>query len=389
MPRAQRRTAGRQRVGRVSVYLHHGSWHLYYRDGRRPLRRRIGSDASEALRIAAEVNAELATDRPTMFSFSPTTVAALRQRFLEHHEFVLNSSLATVNRYRSATKFLADFAGSTPAHRIDPDQFLRHLRSLQVSPNGHPKTVKRPLREKGIRFVLETCRSLYSFAAKKRLLPPYFEITFAPPGLRRHAPDDAKPVYVFDSRNELAFFAQVTVWALPIFLTLAKTGLRPGELLHALVEDVDLDGGWWHVRSKPALHWWVKTRRDRSVPLVPELVDVLRRLLRGRSGGPVFLRRALPPSCAAHAGGQLRRFVGVGRRAHRHRAALVAASVIAQRSRPNCPLRMARKRGPSARRHCGKLFWQPTVPSVWRMSPAPSVCATRSRRCCRKPMSIP
>jgi integrase len=299
MPRAKRRTPRRQRVGKVSVYPHHGSWHIYYRAQGQPVRRRIGTDPCEALRVAAEVNTQLAAELAPAMSFAPLTVATLRARFLDHHELVLNSSLTTVSRYRSATKHLEDFAGEMPAHRLDPDRFIRHLRTLEVAPNGHPNSTKRRLREKGIRFVLETCRSMYAFAAKKRHLPPYHEITFSPPGLRRRGLQDAKPIYVFDCRSELAFFDVVGAWALPIFLTLAKTGLRPGELIHTLVEDLDLDGGWWHVRNKPALNWWVKTRRDRSVPLVPELVEVLRHTLNGRDSGPVFLRQHFkgnPPS---------------------------------------------------------------------------------------------
>jgi arylsulfatase A-like enzyme len=68
------------------------------------------------------------------------TVAELRSRFLDHHEHVLRSSLATVRRYRAATQRLEDFvhrAGrSTGAHEVRPDRFVRYLRSIKVAPNG-------------------------------------------------------------------------------------------------------------------------------------------------------------------------------------------------------------------------------------------------------------
>jgi integrase len=51
-----------------------------------------------------------------------------------------------------------------------------------------------------------------------------------------------------------------------------------------------------NVRSRPALGWRVKTGRNRAVPLVDELTGVLRGLVAGRTGGPVFLRRQFDPS---------------------------------------------------------------------------------------------
>src|SRR5262249_6247915 len=72
-----------------------------------------------------------------------------------------------------------------------------------------------------------------------------------------------------------------------------KTGLRVGELVHLLIEDVDLGGGWLHVRNKTELGWRVKTGNERSVPLLPEVVAVLRTVIGGRTARPVFLRERL------------------------------------------------------------------------------------------------
>lgn len=292
----------RHRVGRVSYYHRHGSWHIYYRDGRRQVRRRAGDTEEAAAQVAAQVNAQLAVGAPTPFSFTPLTVAELRRRFLDHHENVLRSSLATVCRYRSATQHLEDFAGTRgerlPAHQLDADQFIRYLRTLRVSPNGHRHSARRPLRDKGIQYILETCRSLYGFAAKKRHLPPYAENPFAGLGGKKFRIDDGKPVFVFDAETELAYLKTADDWSFPIHFTLAKTGLRPGELVHLLVEDVDLDAGWLHVRNKPELGWKVKTSRERKIPLIEELVAVLRKVIGNRTAGPVFRReRFLAAAC--------------------------------------------------------------------------------------------
>ena len=40
-----------------------------------------------------------------------------------------------------------------------------------------------------------------------------------------------------------------------LHFTLAKTGMRSGELCHLLIEDLDLAGGWLHIRNKTELGW--------------------------------------------------------------------------------------------------------------------------------------
>lgn len=91
-------------------------------------------------------------------------------------------------------------------------------------------------------------------------------------------------------------------WAFPVHFTLAKTGLRVGELVHLLIEDLDLEGGWLNVRNKTELGWRIKTGQERVVPLLPEVVAVLRSVLGKRTAGPVFLREWLARKRPALAG---------------------------------------------------------------------------------------
>ena len=48
----------RFRIGKVSVYLHHGAWWLYYRENGRPVRSKVALKQDDAERIAAQVNAQ-------------------------------------------------------------------------------------------------------------------------------------------------------------------------------------------------------------------------------------------------------------------------------------------------------------------------------------------
>ncbi|HET6423258.1 MAG TPA: site-specific integrase [Planctomycetaceae bacterium] len=274
----------------MSVYFHHAAWWLYYREGSRPVRRRVSLFREEAERLAAEINAEVTTRAPTTFAFLPVSVTELQAKFLTHHEEVLRSSVATIQRYRTATQHLLDFGGSAPAHEVSTTEFVTFLRSRKVSPNGHVNSVKRHLRDKGVQFVLETCRAMFAFAQRQRHLPPYASNPFADLRLDRMRIEDAKSVFVFDATSELQFLKAAYEWEFPIQFTLAKTGLRPGELCHLLIEELDLEGGWLHVRNKPELGWSIKTRNERSVPLVEELQLTLRSVVGSRTAGVVFQR---------------------------------------------------------------------------------------------------
>jgi integrase len=297
MARRKSGSTQRFRVGKVSVFLHHGTWWLYYGEGRKRIRRKVSSSRKQAEEVAAQVNSQLVQGAPTLLSFQPLSVPQLRRQFLDFHEQVLKSSIGTLCRYRAATQHLESFASQQPrplqAHEVRADAFAAYLRQIEVAPNGHPNTRKRRLRDKGVLFILETCRAMYSYAIKRRHLPPYVGNPFSELPLDRLKIEDAKPIFVFTADTELAFFQEASDWSFPLHFTLAKTGLRVGELIHLLIEDLDLEGGWLHVRNKTELGWRVKTGNQRDVPLLAEVVAVLRVVIGRRESGPVFLREKL------------------------------------------------------------------------------------------------
>jgi integrase len=166
------------------------------------------------------------------------------------------------------------------------------LRTLCISPNGHANTAKRLLMDKGLRYILECCRTLFNYAAKQRHLSPYAENPFRILDIDRIPLEEVRPITLFTAAQEQTFLEACDDWQFPLFITLLMTGLRPGELCHlVLPEDLDLDARVVRVRNKPRLGWQVKTRNQREVPLVPVLADVLRTSLGPRSSGPVFRRR--------------------------------------------------------------------------------------------------
>jgi hypothetical protein len=185
-----------------------------------------------------------------LLSFEPIRIPELRDPWLAHHEDVLRSSLATVRRYRTASEhlvcFVAGVGAAKPAshfHAQDAEAFAAYLRRQQVAPNGHPNAPKRGLRDKGIKFILDTCRAMFNYAAKRRHLSPYAENPFPAIEIDRIPVEDAKPFGGFTDQQEQQFLGQCDDWQFPIFITLLLTGLRPGELTHLLwPDDLDLEG---------------------------------------------------------------------------------------------------------------------------------------------------
>jgi integrase len=183
-------------------------------------------------------------------------------------------------------------------HAHHAEEFVRYLRTIQVASNGHPHTRKRPLLDKGIKYILESSRALFTYALKRRHLSPYSENPFSTLEIERIPIEESRPIVLLTPEQERTFLEACDDWQFPPFLTLILTGLRPGELVHLLLpEDLDLKAGVLRVRNKPKLGWQVKTRNEREIPLVPVLAEVLCHHLGGRVSGPVFRRRRFAQGC--------------------------------------------------------------------------------------------
>jgi hypothetical protein len=114
---SQRRTS--LRIGRVKVYRRGAVWYLCYHENGRRRRPRVGPDLEQARGLAARTNAQLENRAPTPLNFEAISIPELQRRWLEHHEHVLRSSVATVNRYRTATDHLLNFVRDTCSDTTD------------------------------------------------------------------------------------------------------------------------------------------------------------------------------------------------------------------------------------------------------------------------------
>lgn len=312
---AREKAAVRRRIGRVSLYLHRRLWYGYFRRDGLAVRQPLGWSEPEAEIKASLLNAQLVAgaaglpiaefakdlvpsglsgDGSTVPGAVPSiSIAELRRRFLHHHEEILRSAPGTVARYATATRHLEDFCakeGTVDAMAVSALGFTQCLRTIEVSPNGHAHAARRRLRDKGVIYILATCRSMFHFGQRHGHLPRHVPNPFSEIGVGKLRVRDAKAIFVFGPQQELDFLNAAEPWDFAIHFTLAKTGLRSGELVRLLIEDLDLAQGWLHVRSKAELGWLIKTNRERRVPLVAELADVLKTVVGNRPAGPVFRR---------------------------------------------------------------------------------------------------
>jgi integrase len=286
------------RVGKVLAYLRGRIWYLCYRENGIRHRPRVGPHRDSARQLAAQINAQLEVGAPAALSFEPIAISDLCDRWLQHHELVLRSSVHTIQRYRTATEHLLRFLqqrsvrNASHFHTTHAEEFIRYLRKAEVSPNGHANTAKRALMDKGLRFVLECCRAMFNYAGKRRHLSPYAENPFRTLEIDRIPIEQARPIALFSPQQEKAFLEACDDWQFPLFLTLLLTGVRPGELCHLLLaDDLDLHAGVLRIRNKRQLGWQVKTRNERDIPLLPILVEVLGVHVGERRTGPVFRSR--------------------------------------------------------------------------------------------------
>jgi hypothetical protein len=111
--------------------------------------------------------------------FEPIAIPELRERWLQHREQAPRSSVQTIDRSRTAAARLLRFAATIRPVRCashfgngHAEEFVPRLRTIQVAANGHQHTAKRPLMDKGSRDIVETCHALFTYAGKRRQLPP-------------------------------------------------------------------------------------------------------------------------------------------------------------------------------------------------------------------------
>jgi integrase len=288
-----------ERLGPVTVYRRGTTYYLYYREKGATRRCKVNGNLNVARATASKVAAALGEGRPSPVGHSRTAPESLVAGYLDYVTEVQRLAPRTRDRYRAALTRFLDFVRDVGIVLVDAvdevtvEDFVRWLRGQRRTRNGAAKGRKDVYKTSGIRVILTTCRIAFNWGAKRRMLPAFAENPFSsfPIDTLRDPDEGEHEDRIFTPAQEAAFFSACDAWQQGIFVALAALGLRVGEMTHLLVEDVDLERGVIEVRSKPELFWSVKTKRRRTLPLGPEIRELLVGLIGSRTAGFVFLNR--------------------------------------------------------------------------------------------------
>jgi integrase len=215
----------------------------------------------------------------------------------------------TVARYESALKHYLGFAELPSIRRSFPHvssadrqfalELMAHLRTLLVPSNGHPNTPARPMRRPD--YVLDVVRALYDWAAdpqRGKLIPEGFHNPFVRRD-RRNSTTVAASIDEPDITLDMAveFLEACDVYQLRLFTPVAIYGLRASE--PCLLFREHLSREWLDVPCLPELAYFTKGRRNKRLPLVPCLDDLLQTADAPRRCGLLYLRRGVADNDSA------------------------------------------------------------------------------------------
>ena len=286
------------RIGRVSVYRRGRTYYLYYRERGKSLRRNIDGNLATARATASRVNTSLEEGSPSPFGYKSIAVEELIAQFLSHCEEVKGLALRTLDRYRAALEHFERFtrarSSGLTADRVDEttvDDFVKWLRKQSRARNGARSGDQDRYTDSGIKFILSVCRTAFGWASKRRYLAPYSDNPFTTISIEKTFKKEPPETRIFTPEEERAFFEACDDWQRPIFMILALYGLRVGELTHLRISDVQFEEGTFVIRSKPEMFWAVKTQRERTLPILPELVELFESLVAGRGEGFLLVSR--------------------------------------------------------------------------------------------------
>ncbi len=273
---------------------------------RATLNERVDGDLVEAISRARDIDTRLehfksSGRKPQRFEF--TKVVDQYTADLQRRADAGEIDIGTVCRYEASLRrhfvpFVQQLAVSKKyphVAKIDREfqlEFAAHMNHVQVSPNGHENSRRRPIKQPG--FVLDVVRAMLEWASdpdRGNLLPEGFRNPFAARkrGTRQIATDPlSEPGITIPMATSL--IAACDAYQLSIFAPLLFYGLRPSELGWIFRENIEAE--WLRVPCSADLDYFTKGRRDKSFPIV----DCLRPLWeasRGSVTGLLYVNRTV------------------------------------------------------------------------------------------------
>ena len=255
---------------------------------KRNLCERIDGDLLAALMRARQIDERLEHFRLASNGMAKTQHSVLVEQFsadLYRRADAGEIDPRTVRRYKSALNHYQGFVSQPKISRQYPHVSLvnrefalnlaAHLRSLQVSPNGHANSPGRPMRRPD--YVVDVTRAMFDWAAdpqRGNLIPDGFHNPFFRRG-RASSTAVSVPVGEPDITIKMAvdFLATCDLCQLRLFSPIIIYGLRAAEPCFLFHEHVN--AGWLDVPCLPEVNYFTKGRRAKRLPLIPAIAALL------------------------------------------------------------------------------------------------------------------
>lgn len=209
-----------ERIGKVTIYKRGLTYFLYYREGGVSQRRRVDGNLAVARATAHKVLNALDECRPSPIAYARTSPDNLAAGFLDAVTNVQKLALRTQDRYRAALERFLGFCCDARIGTIDNVQeatvedFVKWLRGQKKTRNGAAKGKRDGYKIGGIKFILSTCRTAFSWAARHRMLPPFAQNPFIlfPIEKLKDSRETTEKEKLFSTEQELAFFSACNNW---------------------------------------------------------------------------------------------------------------------------------------------------------------------------------
>jgi integrase len=284
-----------------------GRWLIQKTRNKRTITKRgVGGEAA-ARRALAEIARDLnelvenqrAADRlgvKLSSDGSPVQRLTFKQLFDEKYTPWAKAELgATTFRSRESVHWhLLMFFGNTPLDAITAeivDAFkAKRLKEgvIYKSDKTAASRKPRPLSKAGLAEQLKVLRAILNWAKKRGHL--HHVPTVEMPKEKRGAPGAAKPVRYFTVEERARLFRRVKSQELADVIRFGLlTGARPAEIFHMRCRSVDLQRRTLTIEEQPCTHpdcpdgkWIPKVGTWRVVEIAPDLLPVLRRVMKGK-----------------------------------------------------------------------------------------------------------
>jgi len=267
---------------------------------------RVNGDLIDAIARAREIDQRLTDFRWSGQSRRRSRHAELVQAYLDDLTLRAEAgevATATVRRYESALDHYLSFmnlpethAAYSYAHTVDRDfalAFAAYLNTRTLTPNGHPNARRRKMR--GQDFVLNVVRTMFEWAAdpdRGNEMPAGFRNPFLRRCVRRQrvaADMNGEPDITVDMATR--FLQACDGYQLRLFAPIVFYGLRASEPAFLFYEYIEEH--WMTMACIEPLDYMTKGRRNKRLPLLDVIRDVLRRPGQPNPSGLVFLRRSV------------------------------------------------------------------------------------------------